>query len=166
LQYLLRFAGTKVLPFRNLEVPEEAMHKRLLQVVCLTGALVAPAISPGQLAPPTSEPVSAPAARKPGAADALDDTALARSARASKLIGSRLYANDAVVGAIEDILIDREHSAVTAAIISVGGFLGVGEKRIAIPINQINLAGEARFTINMSKEELSNAPAFDFAKLK
>jgi hypothetical protein len=48
----------------------------------------------------------------------------------------------------------------------VGGFLGRGEKRIAIPINQINIAGEARFTINMSTEEIKNAPAFDFAKLK
>ena len=36
----------------------------------------------------------------------------------------------------------------------------------AIPMNQINLAGDARFTIHMSKEELRNAPAFDFAKLK
>ena len=96
----------------------------------------------------------------------MDDSTLARSARASKLIGSRVYANDAVVGQIEDILIDREHSAVTAAVISVGGFLGLGEKWIAIPINQITLADEARFTINMSKEELRNAPAFNFAKLK
>jgi hypothetical protein len=65
-----------------------------------------------------------------------------------------------------DLLIDREHSAVTAAVIAVGGFLGLGEKRITIPINQINIAGEARFTINMSKEEIKNAPAFDFSKLK
>jgi hypothetical protein len=36
----------------------------------------------------------------------------------------------------------------------------------AIPMNQINLVGDARFTINMSKEELRNAPSFDFAKLK
>jgi hypothetical protein len=36
----------------------------------------------------------------------------------------------------------------------------------AIPMNQINLAGAARFTIHMSKEELRNAPAFDVAKLK
>ena len=48
----------------------------------------------------------------------------------------------------------------------MGGFLGLGEKRIAIPINQINIAGEARFTINMSTEEIKSAPAFDFAKLK
>jgi hypothetical protein len=53
---------------------------------------------------------------------------------------------------------------VTAAIISIAGLFGLGQKRIAIPINQFNFAGEARFTINISKEELSNAPGFDFAK--
>ena len=51
--------------------------------------------------------------------------------------------------------------------VSVGGFLGEAGKWIApSPVNQITLADEARFTINMSKEELRNAPAFNFAKLK
>jgi len=36
----------------------------------------------------------------------------------------------------------------------------------AIPMEQINLAGEAHFSINMSRDELRNAPAFDVAKLK
>jgi hypothetical protein len=98
--------------------------------------------------------------------NAVDDARLAQSARATKLIRSRVYANYVAVGEIEDILIDREHSAVTAAVISVGGFLGLGQKWIAIPISQLNLASEARFTINMSNEELRNAPAFDFTKLK
>ena len=142
------------------------MHKGLFEVVCLAAALVVPATSFGQTAPLTSEPLPPATAHGASAANAVDDSSLARSARASKLIGSPVYANDAVVGEIEDILIDREHSAVTAAIISVGGFLGLGQKRIAIPINQLNLAGEARFTINISKEELTNAPGFDFAKLK
>jgi sporulation protein YlmC with PRC-barrel domain len=140
--------------------------RRQIQMVWLLGALTVPASSLGQVAPTTSEPVPPAAARGAGASSAIDDSTLARSARASKLIGSRLYANDAVIGEIEDLLIDRERSAVTAAVIAVGGFLGLGEKRIAIPINQINIAGEARFTINMSTEEIKNAPAFDFAKLK
>jgi sporulation protein YlmC with PRC-barrel domain len=134
-------------------------------MVCLAASMAAPAISRPN-SPPTSEAMPAAAADRASIANRVDDSMLTRSARASKLIGSRVYANDAVVGDIEDILIDREHSAVTAAVIAVGGFLGLGQKSIAIPINQINLAGEARFTINMSKEELRNAPAVDFSKLK
>jgi sporulation protein YlmC with PRC-barrel domain len=113
--------------------------------------------------PPPAAGADSPA---PPLARTVDDPTLARSARASKLIGSHVYASDANVGRIEDILIDPERAAVTAAIVSVGGFLGLGEKLIAIPLARIKVGAEARFTINMSPEELRNAPAFDFAKLK
>ena len=100
------------------------MHQRILQMVCVVGALTVPALSLGQTAPSRGEPDPSVAAQGARATSALDDSTLTRSARASKLIGSRVYANDAVVGEIEDLLIDRERSAVTAAVISVGGFLG------------------------------------------
>jgi len=103
-----------------------------------------------------------------GAATAgtLDEATLARSARATKLIGSHVYAGDSDVGKITDLLIDREHSAVTAAILSVGGVLGVGDKLVAIPIDQLKIDGEARFVIAQSKQDLEKAPAFDVAKMK
>ena len=96
----------------------------------------------------------------------LDEAALARSARATKLIGSHVYAGDSDVGKITDLLIDREHAAVTAAVLSVGGVLGVGDKLVAIPIGQIKIDGEARFVIAQSKQDLEKAPAFDVAKMK
>ena len=96
----------------------------------------------------------------------LDEASLARSARATKLIGSHVYAGDSDVGKITDILIDREHAAVTAAVLSVGGVLGVGDKLVAIPIDQIKIDGEARFVITRSKQDLEKAPAFDVAKMK
>ena len=71
------------------------MHKQMLQTVWLLGALTVPAPSLAQITPTTSEPVPPVAARGAGATSAIDDSTLARSARASKLIGSRLYANDA-----------------------------------------------------------------------
>jgi sporulation protein YlmC with PRC-barrel domain len=99
-------------------------------------------------------------------AAALDEATLARSARATKLIGSRIYAGDSDIGKIADILLDRERAAVTAVVLSVGGLLGVGEKLVAIPIDRIKIDGEARFIVAMSKQDLEKAPAFDFAKLK
>ena len=103
---------------------------------------------------------SAPATRGFG------EASLARSARATKLIGSHVYAGDSDVGKITDILIDREHAAVTAAVLSVGGVLGVGDKLVAIPIDQIKIDGEARFVITQSKQDLEKAPAFDVAKMR
>jgi len=96
----------------------------------------------------------------------IDDAALAGSARASKLIGSTVYEGDTSVGQIEDVLVDLDHASVTAVILSVGGFLGIGDKLVAVPVNQLKVGREARFTTDLTKEQLANAPAFDFGKLK
>jgi sporulation protein YlmC with PRC-barrel domain len=96
----------------------------------------------------------------------IDDTALAGSARASKLIGSKVYKGDTSIGQIEDVLVDLGHATVTAVILSVGGFLGIGDKLVAVPVNQIKIGPEAKFTTDLTKEQLANAPAFDFGKLK
>jgi sporulation protein YlmC with PRC-barrel domain len=96
----------------------------------------------------------------------LDNTALAGSARASKLIGSKVYQGDSTVGQIEDVLVDLDRSTLLAVVLSVGGFLGVGEKLVAVPVNQIKVGSEAKFTTDLTKEQIANAPAFDFGKLK
>jgi hypothetical protein len=96
----------------------------------------------------------------------IDDAALAGSARASKLIGSRVYKGDMSIGQIEDVLVHLDHATVTAVILSVGGFLGVGDKLVAVPVNQIKAGSEAKFTTDLTKEQLASAPAFDFGKLR
>jgi sporulation protein YlmC with PRC-barrel domain len=106
---------------------------------------------------------------KPQATTAItgvDGVALARSARASKIIGSKVYKGDTSIGQIEDVLIDLDHATVAAVILSVGGFLGLGDKLVAVPVSQIKVGTEAKFTTDLTKDQLSNAPAFDFAKLK
>ena len=96
----------------------------------------------------------------------IDDAALAGSARASKLIGSKVYTGDTSIGQIEDVLVTLDRATVTGVILSVGGFLGIGDKLVAVPVDQIKLGPEARFITTLTKEQLANAPAFDFAKLK
>ena len=51
-------------------------------------------------------------------------------------------------------------------VLSVGGFLGLGEKLVAIPVDQIKVSSEAKFTTELTKEQLAAAPGFDFGKLK
>jgi sporulation protein YlmC with PRC-barrel domain len=96
----------------------------------------------------------------------IDDAAFVGSARASKLIGSKVYTGDTSIGQIEDILVTLDHATVTAVILSVGGFLGIGDKLVAVPVKQIRVGPEARFITDLTKEQLVNAPAFDFAKLR
>jgi hypothetical protein len=96
----------------------------------------------------------------------IDDAALAGSARASKLIGSKVYEGDTSIGQIEDVLVDLDHATVAAVILSAGGFLGLGDKLVAVPVNQIKVGSEAKFTTDLTKDQLASAPAFDFGKLK
>jgi hypothetical protein len=96
----------------------------------------------------------------------IDSAALAGSARASKVIGSTVYKGDIAVGQIEDVLFSLDHATVTAVVLSVGGFLGLREKLVAIPVSQIKVSSEAKFTTELTKEQVAAAPAFDFGKLK
>jgi sporulation protein YlmC with PRC-barrel domain len=147
-----------------LSTPRPAAGAKLraaIAALVLSGAVLTGAATStvAQTAAPSDATV-----RAPPAASGIDDEALSRSA--SKLIGSEVYSAGEGVGKIEDLLIDREHAAVTGAIVSVGGLLGIGEKRIAVPITAIKLGNEARFTIDLSKDDLKNAPVFDYARLK
>jgi sporulation protein YlmC with PRC-barrel domain len=98
--------------------------------------------------------------------EGIDNAALATSARASKLIGSKVYKGDASIGQIEDVLVNLDHATVTAVVLSVGGFLSIGDKLVAVPVNQIKIGSEARFTTDLTKEQLTGAPVFDYGKLK
>jgi sporulation protein YlmC with PRC-barrel domain len=44
--------------------------------------------------------------------------------------------SDNKIGGVDDILIDKE-GRVTAVIIGVGGFLGMGEKDVAVPFSSV-----------------------------
>jgi hypothetical protein len=96
----------------------------------------------------------------------IDTTAMTGSARASKLIGSKVYKGDTAIGQIEDVLVTLDQATVTAVILSVGGFLGIGDKLVAVPVKQIRVGPEAKFITDLTKEQLANAPTFEFAKVQ
>lgn len=62
--------------------------------------------------------------------------------RASKFVGLSIYGPDNQrVGDINEILIDQSGSA-KAVVIGVGGFLGIGEKDVAIPYDQVKFTDQ------------------------
>src|ERR1051325_11352741 len=59
---------------------------------------------------------------------------------ASDLIGTRVVsANNESIGDINDVIVDR-NGQVMAAVVGVGGFLGIGEKDVAIPFKSLEFA--------------------------
>jgi sporulation protein YlmC with PRC-barrel domain len=68
--------------------------------------------------------------------------------RASKLIGTRVVSsNNESIGDVNDLVVDRSGNA-QAVIIGVGGFLGIGEKNVAVPFRSLEFASsrDARTT--------------------
>lgn len=68
------------------------------------------------------------------------------------------------VGKIDDVLIDKS-GKVTALIVGVGGFLGAGEKDVALPFSAVTSEKKNDkwwLTINETKDSLKNAAGYKY----
>lgn len=66
------------------------------------------------------------------------------------------------LGQIEDFMIDLENGRIAYAVLSFGGFLGMGDKRFAIPWQALKLRlYEHAFILDVNKEVLEKAEGFD-----
>ena len=66
------------------------------------------------------------------------------------------------LGDIKDIVIDRASGRMAYAVVSFGGFLGMGEKLFAVPWGAFSQkADKDTFVLDVDKERLKNAPGFD-----
>jgi len=67
------------------------------------------------------------------------------------------------IGSIEDIILSQEDGTVTAAIVSVGGFLGIGAKSIAIEWSELQIDWDANeVNVNLTQQEAEDAPEYAF----
>jgi sporulation protein YlmC with PRC-barrel domain len=95
---------------------------------------------------------------------AVDSNALRNSRRASKVIGSSVYnENNESIGEVDDILIPSGSTS-PVAVISVGGFLGIGAKLVAVPYDRLQMSGEGnRWTMTgATKDSLTSLPTFEY----
>ncbi|PSJ63418.1 PRC-barrel domain-containing protein [Kumtagia ephedrae] len=111
-------------------------------------------------------PAAAPDQTQTGAIDRSQLTEMpAGDIRAEDLVGTTVYgANDANIGEIGDVVLTQD-GKVDALIIDVGGFLGVGEKEVAVGMDNLafmtDADGNKYLYTNFSKEQLDAAPAYD-----
>ena len=98
---------------------------------------------------PTAQPSGAggSAAGKPGGAGApgnFIDRQQPGQLLSSRLIGTRVVGpNNERIGDVNDVLLDRNGQAV-AIVIGVGGFLGIGEKNVAVSFRQVELTPQGQ----------------------
>ena len=84
---------------------------------------------------------------------------------ANTYIGQSVYnANNESIGSVNDLILKKDGGMV-AAIVGVGGFLGIGEKNVAVPMDKITIAqntqdGSVKLTTSETAESLKAAPEF------
>jgi sporulation protein YlmC with PRC-barrel domain len=89
--------------------------------------------------------------------------AIAVGHRASKLIGAPVYnEQEERIGSIDDLIISPDR-AVSFAVVSVGGFLGLGGRLIAIPVEQLREEKDRLILPGATKEALTKLPEFKYA---
>ncbi len=82
---------------------------------------------------------------------------------ADTLVGNDVYnAQDENLGDVKEIMLDMNSGRVSYAVLSFGGILGMGEKLFAVPWNALTLdTVNKRFTLNVRKDTLDQAPGFN-----
>jgi sporulation protein YlmC with PRC-barrel domain len=66
------------------------------------------------------------------------------------------------LGEIKDLMIDLSEGRIAYAVLSFGGFLGMGDKLFAIPWEAFRVVQEEKvLLLNVDKEKLEQAPGFD-----
>ncbi|AWN49441.1 photosystem reaction center subunit H [Methylobacterium terrae] len=126
----------------------------------------------------TSLPALAQTATQPGASGAMTTqqvktatvqfiTLEPAAAVTSRILGTKVTnAQNESVGDIADLVI-VDGKTVSAVILGVGGFLGIGERYVAVSPDSVTLVRDGdgwKASVNATKDELSKAPVFDYKK--
>ena len=98
---------------------------------------------------------------------AADNMQTAEELRTSQLVGSKVYnnANDNI-GSIEDIILKPDGS-MDEVVLSVGGFLGMGDKYVAVPFSDLKITRDGsslKIVTLATKDSLKALPAYQFFK--
>lgn len=82
---------------------------------------------------------------------------------ADTLLGNDVYnTQEESLGDIKEIMLDMRSGRVAYAVLSFGGFLGMGEKLFAVPWSALKLdTANKRFVLDASKDRLKDAPGFN-----
>ncbi len=130
--------------------------------------------------PALAQTTTAPQPGAPAATNQTMNKPMSGQWRTSKLIGVDVYNNqNEKIGEIDELIM-TSNGQISGAIIGVGGFLGMGERNVMVPLNQLrfsNAEGAAttgaardgdrrwypeRAVMNTNKEQLTGMPEFKY----
>ena len=88
---------------------------------------------------------------------------LERPLRAGDVIGSSLRnTEDQYLGEIGDVVFDPNGQEITHALVEKGGFLGMGEEVVAVPMTALRVTDDLEtFVVDMTEERFEEAPRLE-----
>jgi sporulation protein YlmC with PRC-barrel domain len=93
----------------------------------------------------------------------IDPTTVTTGFRASKVIGATVVNDhDQTIGTIDDLIVTPTEQ-VPFAVLSVGGFLGMGTKYIVIPYSALKAADNKMVLFGATKDSIKALPEFKYA---
>ena len=137
-------------------------------IIVAAALLATPVLAQTTTAPQSGAPAAAPMSQ-----------AATGQWRASKLIGVDVYNNqNEKLGEISELIMSPG-GQIAGAIIGVGGFLGMGERDVMVPLNQLRFTNEGtsttgtardgdrrwypeRAVLNTNKDQLKGMPEFKY----
>jgi sporulation protein YlmC with PRC-barrel domain len=157
------------------------MHAKLITAAAVSGLMLSAAFAQAPTTTPDTNP-SAPAA-SPSTPPSSPSTSAATTGAtsgsaqfvtaqtsdqwlASKFMGTDVVGtDDAKIGDVEDVLFDK-NGQVLALVVGVGGFLGIGEKDVALNMKSFQVmpgtdGGADKLKLSMTKDQLKQAQAFE-----
>ena len=142
------------------------MINRLVTVgalaVLMSTAAMAQNAPPTQTLPSAAQPAPAGAAR-------IMTTLPADAMTVTNFYKQNVYdPSDNKIGDVADLLVEKD-GKIAAAMVAVGGFLGIGEKDVAVPFDAMRLTKKDNkwyLVLNTTKDALKSAPGFKYDREK
>jgi sporulation protein YlmC with PRC-barrel domain len=141
------------------------MLKKLLITTAVSGLMLSSALAQSSMSPGSSSSSNANSSQSSGSATFISaqkpDQWLASKFKGTDVLGS----DNQKVGDVSDILFDKD-GKVDAYIVSVGGFLGVGSKEVALAPSAFQIIpgdnkSSDKLKISMNKDQLQQAANFE-----
>lgn len=143
-------------------------------IIVAAALLATPALAQTTTAPQPGAPAA------PAATNQTMNQTTSGQWRASKLIGVDVYNNqNEKLGEINELIMSP-NGQIAGAVIGVGGFLGMGERNVMVPLNQLKFTNNdvaattgaardgdrkwypERAVLNTNKDQLTNMPEFKY----
>ena len=85
---------------------------------------------------------------------------------AKELMGKNLInTNNDDLGEVQDAVLDNTNGDIQYLIVATGGFLGIGEKLVPLPVKAFSLDQNGNFVLSITEDQLKSAPNFDMNSL-